>query len=301
MRQGERMVSMTLSNAEKQQIKRIHEKINQVKVRDPECKEFKEQYEWHDPASEEELNAFEKEYDVVLPRDYRIFLGFVANGAKFVYNIHSLIEVQEAAELGEDQHLFDRGNYYLNSFDENSGVFNENNEDIEDLSNGMFWIGNGEEYFGYDVFLFMKGKYCGRRFTMAEDWCYHFIHNNETFLDMYERWLDDFIIYLDMERFLESGATSKSELRECFSNESRKLPTLNQETAELWEEIFEGVSPSVDCLADGKSFLPWFCSGWREGSSYSIEKLDDFENNVSPIERQEKITAGFMTLMSETE
>jgi hypothetical protein len=74
---------MTLTNAEEQRINNLIEKTKQIEAKDPEYKVFgskKWEYKWPEPASEELLCEFEKKHDIILPREYRMFLKFVSNG-----------------------------------------------------------------------------------------------------------------------------------------------------------------------------------------------------------------------------
>mgnify|MGYP002763008914 CR=1 FL=1 len=85
---------MQLTNEEQAQIARIKEKIPRIAALDPECKLFGSEswkYQWPKPASEAKIASWEKKHSVTLPREYRIFLRYIANGGPaHAYGLESL-------------------------------------------------------------------------------------------------------------------------------------------------------------------------------------------------------------------
>lgn len=79
-------------------IEELREQLNQIRLADPDCKEFgaaEHQYFWNPPASLEEVEQFEQKIGVSLPDDYRTFLLQAGNGgAGPFYGLFSLEEIE---------------------------------------------------------------------------------------------------------------------------------------------------------------------------------------------------------------
>ncbi len=244
---------MQLTESEKQQIDRILNKTKQINGIDPEYKIFGSKtwkYKWPKQASEKKLVAFEKEHDITLPREYRLFLGCVANGGPgFAYGLYPIQKTEMLGDIHKDCTCFPSMTYEdFEALDaRQQAIYEADANSEEDLFyNGLLTIGT--EGCTYDTCLVVTGKYRGRLVSTDgnEEGPFRFIHD-ENFLDWYERWLDDFIAGLEMGNFGVSVPGSQPELRTQFLNQEDNLikanilsslgrfPQIDPETTALWE------------------------------------------------------------------
>ena len=259
---------MQITDDEKQRINRIIHKTKHIKSIDPEYKVFgakKWEYEWPKPVSESKLTAFENKHGILLPREYRLFMSFVANGGPgFAYGIYPLEETKQFGDIEkectcfpfmayEDFKVIEDRQREIYEVDENS------NEDL--FYDGLLTIAT--EGCTFDICLVVTGKYRGRlvRTDLNEEGPFCFIYDRN-FLDWYERWLDDFIAGMEMGRFGGSVPGSQPELRRQFVSEANteiktsilnslgRFPNIDDETMALWESACKTeASPGLTYVA----------------------------------------------------
>ncbi|SMP10457.1 SMI1 / KNR4 family (SUKH-1) [Flavobacterium hercynium] len=162
-------------------------------------------------VSNDQIISFEKEYNLELPEDYKMFLMHIGNGG---------ISYQNAAAgpyygiypLGENvnEFIYENAKQYLNAdcrlypkmSDEFWSDLNKNIED-EELSDEDYDRELGELFSGllpivsqgctYHNALVLNGDFRGRVVNVDTDRQKPFFAFESTFLDWYERWLDEII------------------------------------------------------------------------------------------------------------
>jgi len=246
---------MKLTEDEKIQINRILTKTKKIKAKDPKYEVFGSKtwkYKWPKCAAEKDIVKVEKKYGIELPREYRLYLRFIANGGPgFAYGIYPIERASVPSNIKkdctcfpfmtqEDFEILEKRQNEIYEADENS------EEDI--FCNGLLAIGT--EGCTYDICLVVTGDYRGRivHADMNEDGPFRFSYD-DNFLDWYERWLDDFIYGLDMGKFGGSIGGSQEELCKRFSTESNetikysiiyslgRFPEVTEQTEDLLKNI----------------------------------------------------------------
>ncbi len=193
------------------QLERIRDKLNQVKAQDTEFKEFgssSHHYEMQPALEASELERWQLEQGIVLPEPYAEFLLNIGNGgAGPYYGIYSLEEATSYTEpvaLSSPAILRPRmpkaeWNELIAPLIWDEDISDEEYEQTEyAILGGMLCIGT--QGCDYDMYLVLEGEYRGRIVytnDFYEDAPFFFVHDL-TFLDWYERWLDE--ILLDYDR-----------------------------------------------------------------------------------------------------
>lgn len=201
-------------NDHSEQIARIKTKLSQAKKADNTNKVFgadSHKYEINEPASEEEVAAFEEEYGVQLPECYRAFVLQVGNGGTGYYesapgpfygiypfgdSVTELVSENAEKHLGNDCLLYPKmtDDYWqsLNKRIDGDDVSDDvQNQELEEIFGGILPIGS--QGCTYLHGLVLNGPYKGRVVNLDMDRQkpkFTFEHN---FLDWYERWLDEVI------------------------------------------------------------------------------------------------------------
>ncbi|EPG8313452.1 SMI1/KNR4 family protein [Klebsiella aerogenes] len=249
---------MQLTNAELAQVERIKNKIPLIAAQDPEYKVFgasKWKYQWPDPVNEQYVSKWEKQHRVALPREYRIFLRYIANGGPgFAYGLYPLRNTRIYGDIQRESPI------PLYMTQAQVDTLNAQRESDDEC---LFYDGSlviMTEGCTYDIALVVNGKYRGRliQTDSDEETPFRFIHDIN-FLDWYERWLDDFIGGMSMGGFISSVAGSQKQLRVWFHSATipqlRKaivfslcrFPHIDAETQALWESICRTDSDFILC------------------------------------------------------
>lgn len=219
---------MQLTDAEHAQVERIKNKIPRIAAQDPEYKVFgasQWKYQWPEPVNEQYVAEWEKQHSVTLPRGYRIFLRYIANGGPgFAYGLYPLEDTRIYGDIQRESPI----PLYMTQAQVDTLNAQRESDDECLFFDGLLVIMT--EGCTYDIALVVNGEYRGRliQTDSDEEIPFRFIHDIN-FLDWYERWLDDFIIGMSMGGFASSVAGNQQQLREWFSNE--KIPQLRNAIA----------------------------------------------------------------------
>lgn len=190
---------MQLTDAEREQVIRIKQKMPQIHDRDPEYKKFaanKWRYRWPAPASEEMLLAWEEKHQVKLPREYRIFLHYVANGGPgLAYGVLPLEKTIIEGDLRQESTITpEMGQKDVDELNARQQAIYDIDDDVDTL---LFFDGLLTVLMqgcGYDICLVVSGKYRGRLLHTDCNLTHPFSFISELdFLTWYERWLDDML------------------------------------------------------------------------------------------------------------
>ncbi len=198
-----------------EQIHRIKQKLIQAKQADVDFKVFgasSHKYEINPPASINEVEAFEKEYDIQLPECYRSFILNIGNGGNsyqnsgagpfygiypFGKNVGDLIYGNPEKYLKESCVL--KPNIADDYWDNITAVLHCDNTSNEDYYATIGRIYSGVLPIGFQGCtylhgLILNGPYKGKvvNLEMSADEAPKFTYE-KNFLDWYERWLDDVI------------------------------------------------------------------------------------------------------------
>ena len=182
-------------------VKHIQELLEEARIKDENLDVFgasSHHYKLEKPVSEAKVRAFELQYGIALPEEYRNFLMLVGNGgAGPYYGIYGLKGLKE-------QLCKNRG--YLQKADPviYPGMSDEDWDRTADLEDSQ----KGEDVFPYGgvlpigsqgctlmTGLMLKGPYCGQVVYYDEDLCGKpFFVREKGFLAWYERWLREVIL-----------------------------------------------------------------------------------------------------------
>lgn len=233
---------MNLSDKETEQVSRILTKIIMLEDFDSKHEVFgasSHKYQWHDPASLWDVEEFEKKHRVELPRDYKIFLCFISNGAPFVaYGLYPLEKLEVLGDLAKDNILYP--NMETDDFSALVTMIESdmNKDASEEIYNGLLLIGT--EGCGYDFGLVVSGKYRGRLMLTDGNLENPFIFSYDIgFLDMYERWLDAYEEGIDPSRVLLTIPKSEAELLKDYHEESKNYKEDIISTLDAYDHLEE--------------------------------------------------------------
>ncbi|EGI6810015.1 SMI1/KNR4 family protein [Escherichia coli] len=237
---------MQLSAAEQSLVERIKQKIPRISSCDPNCgflgaKQW--EYRWPPAVSEETLLAFEQQSGVSLPRAYRIFLRYIANGGPcYGYGLWPIEQCLVQGLLSVDNRLPQR----LSQLDI------QQIQEIAFTDEGHHPVFNGLLQIGFnDIYLVITGQYRGRLLLSAfnSDFpvtseTFQFLYDAD-FLSWYERWLDEIVAGMDMETFGTDVPGSQAQLRALFMatqnsdalSSLTRFPLAEPETLALWESV----------------------------------------------------------------
>lgn len=213
---------MDLNDKQLDQVTRLLLKLEDVSMSIENEITSMSKYKWNAPVMGRELLNFEEKYNVNLPEHYKIFMGFISDGAPFIEGeLYRLDEVRVVGELNHESLLYPHME---------SGTFDtfirtlekELKRDSETLAfNGLLII--GEDNDGNDIALVVTGVYRGRLIvinTKSED---PFIFSyNLNFLDLYERWIDVLLKNRAVDNVLIPIQETPINLCETYSNTSDK-------------------------------------------------------------------------------
>lgn len=253
---------MQLTNAEHAQVERIKNKIPRIAAQDPEYKTFgadQWNYQWPEPVNEQCVAEWEKQHSVALPREYRIYLRYIANGGPgFAYGLYPLEDTRIYGDIQRESPI---PLYMTQAQVDTLNAQRENPDMVDDEY--LFYDGllvMMTEGCTYDIALVVNGKYRGRliQTDSNEEFPFRFIFDHH-FLDWYERWLDDFIAGMSMSGFINSVPGNQQQLIEWFTHENipqlrnaitfslGRFPRLEAETVVLWENICRTESDPFLC------------------------------------------------------
>lgn len=182
-------------------VNHIQELLEQARTKDVNMDVFgagTHQYKLEKPVSEMKIRAFEQQYGIDLPEEYRNFLMLVGNGgAGPYYGIYGLRALKEQLQK-------ERG--YLSKAD--PVIYPGMSDEEWDSTADPEGRGESEELFPYGGILpigsqgctlmtglVLKGPYCGQVVYYDEDLCGKpFFVREKGFLAWYERWLREVIL-----------------------------------------------------------------------------------------------------------
>ncbi len=189
------------------QLHAIKRKLELVKAQDTEFTEFgssSHEYQMDPVLSQAELEQWQREHGLVLPEPFAQFLLEIGNGgAGPYYGIYSLEEATSYTEplaLSLPAILRPRmpraeWNQLIAPLIWDEDISDEQYEQTSSqILGGMLCIGT--QGCDYDMYLVLDGEYRGRIVytnDFYEDAPFFFVYDL-TFLDWYERWLDEFLL-----------------------------------------------------------------------------------------------------------
>lgn len=192
------------------QLDRIKNKLNQAKRKDKAFSEFgasSHQYRVNRKLTAKKLTDWQAHNQVTLPEHFAQFLTEVGNGGAGPY--YGIYSIEKAASNTDRQALLAKSVLHPGMAKEEWNHLTEpltNDEDIPDTEydevcnkvlGGMLCIGTqGCEY---DMYLILEGKHRGRIVYTSgfyPDHPFFFVYE-DSFLDWYERWLDEIILDYD--------------------------------------------------------------------------------------------------------
>jgi uncharacterized protein Usg len=246
------------------QLKRLMDKLPLARNKDNEFKVFgakSHQYQLGEPLPEPIVQAFEQQYSVRLPEAYRAFITTFGHGHKAsrhgaagpYYGLFDLAQtIREPKYLAEPCLLYPKMRYedwqkHL-AFLEQDDI---SDEDYERHSNTLFQglLHIGTQGCTYQTCLVLTGEHLGRVVYIDEEFIRTpFFPFEETFLDWYERWLDEVIHAYDVTDFGYYLGGDETQLIEKFRQSSdasfqstalwslRKLPVIQTSTVTFLDE-----------------------------------------------------------------
>ena len=259
------------------QIQRIKKKLILAKNADKDLKVFgaaSHQYTLGETVSTDEILSFENEYNVVLPEDYKAFLLHIGNGgisyansaAGPGYGIYPLGKnVNELIYENDKQYLKEDCKLYPEMTDEFWADLNKNIEEDDDIATEDFEVELGKIFSGllpvgtqgctYYYALVLNGEFKGRIVNVDSERQKPYFAFESSFLDWYERWLDQVIpesimaTEPDLFKYTLSGladyilevffATEKHDIKiECL-NGILKKGKLDAATLDILEEQYQ--------------------------------------------------------------
>jgi hypothetical protein len=188
----------------------IKNKLNQAKRKDTDFSEFgasSHQYRVNEKLSAKKLADWQTHNQVTLPEPFAQFLTKVGNGGAGPY--YGIYSIEKAASYTDRQALLAKSVLHPGMAKEEWNHLTEpltKDEDIPDTEyddacnkvlGGMLCIGTqGCEC---DMYLVLEGKHRGRIVYTSEFYPDHpfFFVYEDSFLDWYERWLDEIILDYD--------------------------------------------------------------------------------------------------------
>lgn len=196
------------------QLDRIKNKLNQAMRKDTAFSVFgasSHQYKVNERLTAKELADWQAHNQVTLPEPYAQFLTKVGNGGAGPY--YGIYPIEKAASNTERQALLAKSvlhpgmakeewNHLIEPLTKDEDIPDEEYDDVcNKVLGGMLYIGTqGCEY---DMYLVLEGKYRGRIVYTSDfhpDHPFFFVYE-DSFLDWYERWLDEIILDYDIGWF----------------------------------------------------------------------------------------------------
>ncbi|MFF2885944.1 SMI1/KNR4 family protein [Paenibacillus sp. NPDC057967] len=225
------------------QTDRIKTKLEKAKHKDAALAVFgasSHKYKVHEKLSAKELTDWEAKSGVTLPEPYKQFLTQVGNGgAGPYYGIYSL---EKAASYTETHALAatcilhpgmtkEKWNQLIEPLTSDEDISDEEYDAARDrVLGGMLCIGTqGCEY---DMYLVLNGEYRGRIVYTSDfhpDHPFFFVYE-DSFLDWYERWLDEMILDYETSWFGSKMPGDEQALIQVYQNtshEDTQLKALN--------------------------------------------------------------------------
>lgn len=239
------------------QLDRIKKKLKQVKKIDPDYEEFgsvSHQYKLNPPATEIEVKTFENKIGARLPTGYRAFLLAVGNGGCGPYYGLYKIEQETLGLVGEPSRVVSALTTYERKKALEFAIKGEFSEHIITF-NQLLLIGDQGCTFYHA--LVMNGEHEGRVVYVEEVTNTGFLTFEVSFLDWYERWLDErlkgyntpnfcFGIGGDEFELLNLFVNSDSESEKiCYLEGMYKLPEITASSIGLLIEISENENSKV--------------------------------------------------------
>ena len=229
-------------NEHKQQLDRIKQKLAKAKVVDKEYKVFgasSHKYKIGKTVSLDNIQSFEEKYSVVLPASYREFLLNIGNAghghnksaAGPFYGIYPLGYGVDSFTEKSEKFLSDPVSIHPNMTDESWSELTAPTED-ESISDEEYENAIGKVFSGllcigtqgctsYHAIV-LNGVHAGRVVNINIDYGKPHFTYEKTFLDWYERWLDEIISGVLLKDgpnwFAYTMAGDDVELLEKFSN-----------------------------------------------------------------------------------
>ncbi|MDN4115946.1 SMI1/KNR4 family protein [Paenibacillus polymyxa] len=196
------------------QLDRIQNKLNQAMSKDKDFLVFgasSHQYKVNEKLTAKALADWQAHNQVTLPEPYALFLTNVGNGGAGPY--YGIYPIEKATSYTEHQALLAKSvlhpemtkeewNHLIEPLTKDEDIPDEEYDDARNkVLGGMLCIGTqGCEY---DMYLVLEGKYRGRIVYTSDfhpDHPFFFVYE-DSFLDWYERWLDEIILDYDIGWF----------------------------------------------------------------------------------------------------
>ncbi|PPQ46203.1 SMI1/KNR4 family protein [Paenibacillus peoriae] len=196
------------------QLDRIKNKLSQAMRKDADFLVFgasSHQYRVKEKLTAKELADWQVHNHVTLPEPYAQFLTKIGNGGAGPY--YGIYSIEKATSYTERQALLAKSvlhpgmtkeewNHLIEPLTKDEGIPDEEYDDTcNKVLGGMLCIGTqGCEY---DMYLVLEGKYRGRIVYTSDfhpDHPFFFVYE-DSFLDWYERWLDEIILDYDIGWF----------------------------------------------------------------------------------------------------
>lgn len=241
----------------KEQLDRIRLKLPLAAQADQECEVFgasSHRYKLNPPLHHAQLQEFEQVHGIILPESYAAFLTEIGNGgAGPYYGVHPLgtnqsMELERLHKPSAIQStslldgIIEDADYAVKAdTDEMSDT--EYDEYIAEMTQGLLNI--GEQGCSYETMLVVTGELRGKVIYMDLESHQTFVTYEETFLDWYERWLDETIARYNSSWFGTTRGGDDRVLMQLYASTMRddvrmqalkgmfKLPVIHDDTAEF--------------------------------------------------------------------
>lgn len=241
----------------KEQLDRIRLKLPLAAQADRECEVFgasSHRYKLNPPLHRADLQKFEQTHGIILPESYAAFMTGIGNGGAGPYygilplgtnqtmeldRLHQPSSIQSTSLMEGDIEAAD--NTVMADTDEMSDT--EYDEYIARMTQGLLNI--GEQGCSYETMLVVTGELRGKVIYMDLESHQTFITYEETFLDWYERWLDETIAGYNSSWFGMTRGGDDWALMQLYASATRedirlealkgmfKLPVIHDDTAEF--------------------------------------------------------------------
>lgn len=245
------------------QLQRIQEKLPLAKAKDSELVVFgakSHQYQLGEPLPEQTVKNFEIHNGIQLPEDYRAFITTIGHGSNQSrygaagphYGLYDLAQtIRDGAYLTKPCLLYPSISYenwqkHLHFLEQKDIADEDYDHHASTLFQGLLEIGT--QGCTYQTCLVLTGEHRGRIVYIDDEFIRApFFSYEETFLDWYERWLDEVIRGYNVTDFGYFMGGDEGALIETFQHSSdvtiqatalwslKKLPMLHTATTEFLE------------------------------------------------------------------
>lgn len=270
-----------MSELQTQRIKRILEKLEQVRQKGLTCfGADSHRFRLHPPIDEAALSHFEEEHHINLPNDYRSFLKLAGNGgAGPYYGIYKLDEWKDFIDWTSDEVPTDILALPCPLHPQMSREADWESQFRNCVSPYQGMISIGSQGCTYAMGLIVTGEYASRVVYLDADGQSPYVVREPDFLSWYERWLDELLGGNDMLCFGYGVGGDESHLLQLLrdnltSDEDRveatnavgRLPHISQHAQVVICDLLRHHVPGVRAgacaavekfaVADAKAIIP---------------------------------------------